>query len=481
MTRSATSLGLAVAALTALALAVRIPGLGQSLFGDELFTYDTAAVGSLSDLFHAIRTTEVSPPVFFVVVWLARRVSDAQVWLRLPSLACGVALVPLVFVVGRRLVSPPAALVGAALTAVSPFLVWYSDEARGYALLAFLVLASTWALLAALDRGGLWRWALVAALVAAALLTHYTAAFVVGAQALWALWARRERWRALVAAYAAGAVAVVAWLPFAPGDNGAIAFLVKLNPDTVVREWLRAAAGQPYVKVGSLPGTVGLVALGLAAVAAVGGAAALVRSGRVDRRLGLVAFLAFATPVGLILYSLFKPNIYVGRNLIASLPYLYLLVGALLVALPRGLAVAGVALALVGLGIGLVKSFEPAYSRPDWKGVAAYLELRVRNDDRVVELELFPVPSAQGRQPLNLRALQVQLRPGIRTVAVPGGDPRRLARAGAGHRVVWVVDQQVLGFPGAPPPPPIGGGYTLSSRRAFDGLAPIGVYGYERR
>jgi mannosyltransferase len=481
MTESAKYLGLAVAAVSALALAVRIPGLSQSLFGDELFTYDTAAVSSLSDLIHAVRTTEVSPPLFFVVAWLARKISDAQVWLRLPSLICGVATIPLVFFVGRRLVSAPAALVGAGLAALSPFLVWYSDEARAYALLAFLVLASTWALLVALDRGGFWRWAVVAVLVAAALLTHYTGAYVIFAQALWALWVRRDRRRPLVVAYVAGAAVVAAWLPFAPGDNGAIAFLVKLTPNTVVREWLRAAAGQPYVKVDALPGTVGLVALGLAAVGAVAGAVVLERSGRFDRRLVLVAALAFVTPVGLIVYSLFEPNIYVGRNLIASLPYLYLLVGALLVALPRGLAAAGVGLAVLGLGIGLVKSFEPAYSRPDWKGVAAYLEPRVRNGDHVVELELFPVPSAPGRRPLNLRALQVQLRPGVRTVAVPGGDPRRLGLAGAGHRVVWVVDQQVLGFPGAPPPPPIGGGYLVFSRRAFDGLAPIGVYGYERR
>jgi hypothetical protein len=349
----------------------------------------------------------------------------------------------------------------------------------------------------ALDRGELWRWALVAGLVATALLTHYTGAFVVFGQALWALWARRERWLSVAVAYAVGLVPVLAWLPFAPGDNGAIAFLVKLSPTTVVREWVRAAAGQPYVKVDALPGAVGLVALGLAALAAAGGAVVLGRrwrldravgaagapaeGPRLDRHLGLVALLAFATPAGLIAYSLFEPNIYVGRNLIASVPYLYLLVGALLVALPRPLAVAGAALALVGMGIGLVKSFEPAYSRPDWKGVAAYLEQRVQNGDRVVELELFPVPSAQGREPLNLRALQIQLRPGIRTVAVPGGDPRRLAAAGAGHRVVWVVDQQILGLPGAPRPPPIGGGYVLSSRRAFDGLAPIGVYGYERR
>jgi mannosyltransferase len=472
---------LAVAGLVLVALAVRIPGLDSSLFGDELFTYDTAAVGSLHDLIDAVRSTEVSPPAFFVVAWLGRRVGSDQVWLRLPSLVCGVATIPLVFAVGRRLVGSWAALVGAGLATLSPFLVWYSNEARAYALLAFLVVASTWALLWALERGGFWRWALLTVLVAAALLTHYTALFVVVAQALWALWTARERLAPLLGALAAAALIVAAWLPFAPGDNGAIAFLVKLTPDTVAREALRAVGGQPYVKVGDLPGTLGWLALGLAAALALAGAAFAVRGGRADRRLLLVAVLALVTPVGLIVYSLFKPNIYVGRNLIASLPYLYLLGGALLVALPRPMAIAGVALSAIGLGIGLGKSFEQRYQRPDLKGVAAYLDRRVVHGDRVVELELFPVPNAAGRQPVNLRALQVQLRPSIRTLSVPGGDPRRLARAGADHRAMWVVDQQVRGFPHAPPPPPIAGGYVLTSRRTFDGLAPIGVYGYERR
>ncbi len=354
--------------LTLVALAVRIPGLSQSLFGDELFTYDTAAVGSLHDLVHAVRTTEVSPPLYFFVVWLARRVGDAQLWLRLPSLLCGVALIPVVYAVGRRLVGSTAALVGAGFATLSPFLVWYSNEARGYALLALLVVCSTWSLLVALERGGFWRWALLTVLVAAVLLTHYTGAFVVVAQAVWACWVRRERIRPIVISFVVSLLALAVWLPFAPGDNGAIAFLVKLTPSSIGREALRALAGQPYARVEDLPGTIAYVVLALAALACVAGAVAAVRSGRADRRLLLVALLAFVTPVGLIVYSLFQPNIYVGRNLISSLPYVYLLAGALLLALPRPVAIAGVALTTVGLGIGLVKSFEQRYQRPDWKG-----------------------------------------------------------------------------------------------------------------
>ncbi len=49
--------------------------------------------------------------------------------------------------VGRR-----AALVAAALTALSPFLIFYSAEARGYELMIALVLVSTLALLRAVEQ-----------------------------------------------------------------------------------------------------------------------------------------------------------------------------------------------------------------------------------------------------------------------------------------------------------------------------------------
>ena len=414
-------------------------------------------------------------------MWLGRRVTDADVWIRIPSLVCGVALVPMVFMVGRRLVSVPAALAATGFVALSPFLVWYSAEARGYALLAVLVVGSTWALLVALERGGFWRWALLAVLVAATLLTHYTALFVIGAQFLWALWTARDRWRPLVGAHVAAAVGVAWWLPFAPGDNGAIAFLIKLTPNSVVKEGLRAVLGQPYLPVKELPAAGGLVTFGLATLLALAGAVVVLRSGRGDRRLLLVALLAVVTPVGLVVYSMVQPNIYVGRNLIPSLPYLFLLLGALLTALPRPLAIAGVLLALVGLGIGTARSYQQRYQRPDWKGAASYLNERVVNGDRVVELELFPTPTPRGRVPLSLRALQINLKPGIRSLAVPGGDPARLARAAGGHRGVWVVAQQVLGRFGAPAPPAIADGYRVVARKELDGLAPIGVYRYERR
>ena len=71
----------------------------------------------------------------------------------MPALVAGVASIPLVYAVGVRTVGRGAGLLAAALTTLSPFMIFYSAEARGYGVLMALVLASTLALLIALDDG----------------------------------------------------------------------------------------------------------------------------------------------------------------------------------------------------------------------------------------------------------------------------------------------------------------------------------------
>ncbi|HEX9485409.1 MAG TPA: glycosyltransferase family 39 protein [Gemmatimonadaceae bacterium] len=90
--------------------------------------------------------------------------------LRLPAFVAGVAIVPLVWMVARRLTDPSTALLAAALAAGSTPLALYSTNARGYSLLVVIFLAmllmvdelrrdpspTRWALLAVLGALGLY-------------------------------------------------------------------------------------------------------------------------------------------------------------------------------------------------------------------------------------------------------------------------------------------------------------------------------------
>ena len=66
---------------------------------------------------------------------------------RLPSLLAGTATIPLVFLVGDRTVGRRAGLVAAALVALSPFMIYYSAEARGYQVMILWRSSPRWSLL----------------------------------------------------------------------------------------------------------------------------------------------------------------------------------------------------------------------------------------------------------------------------------------------------------------------------------------------
>ena len=85
-------------------------------------------------------------------------------------------------------------------------LIWYSQEARSYAVLVFFCAVSLLFFARALrtrDKTDLSLWALASAL---ALCSHYFAFFAIGIEAVWLLVALRFRWRVLAAVGAVGVV-----------------------------------------------------------------------------------------------------------------------------------------------------------------------------------------------------------------------------------------------------------------------------------
>ena len=200
----------ALIALTALAAALRLPTLGsQSLWLDEALT-GRLARGSLGDLLDRVATEEANPPLFSLFKWAWTRVAGtSEVALRLPSALFGIALVPVAYAIGRRLGGQRAAVALAAVVAVHPLLVYYSQEARGYAAVALACAVGFLCFLDALEgrrRAAMW-WALASAI---ALGCHYFAIFPVAIEAA-ILLARRGR--AVLPALGGVALAGAALLP----------------------------------------------------------------------------------------------------------------------------------------------------------------------------------------------------------------------------------------------------------------------------
>ncbi len=187
---------------------------------DEAVTAWRVLHGGLGGTLHVVASTERSPPLYYLLAWLwSKLFGTGEVGLRSLSALIGTLTVPAAYLAARELSGARAGLVAAALVAVNPYLVWYSQEARSYAL---FVLFAAWGLYLFVrclrdpsPRNLAW-WAAASAL---ALCSHYFAAFVVGAEGLWLIargWPRRAPVLALAAPVAVG----LALLPLAIAQEG---------------------------------------------------------------------------------------------------------------------------------------------------------------------------------------------------------------------------------------------------------------------
>jgi 4-amino-4-deoxy-L-arabinose transferase-like glycosyltransferase len=212
-----------LAALVLLAAVLRLATLTeQSFWYDESFTPVHVLHAGLGATLKAVVHSENTPPLWYLLAWLdVRLLGDGALALRLPSALAGIATVPVVWAIGKALSGRRAALIGAAIVAVNPLFVWYSQEARAYGLFVFFAALAMLCFVRLLREPTGARAAWFALSGALALLTHYFAVFPLVPMVLLLL---RERATRRAALPAAGALLVVglALLPLisAQGAHG---------------------------------------------------------------------------------------------------------------------------------------------------------------------------------------------------------------------------------------------------------------------
>ncbi len=167
--------------------------LGASFSDDEAGTFWTVKDG-VATMLTRVAMWPNTPPAYGFVFWAALRLGGAHEFLlRLPSLLSMVVATALLWRLARRLFGAAAALPAASvLLALGPVVVSAAD-ARPYALVLAVAVASTLSLVAWLDTGAL-RYA-VAYLLTAGLLpyVHILASPLLVAHAVYALFRLRER------------------------------------------------------------------------------------------------------------------------------------------------------------------------------------------------------------------------------------------------------------------------------------------------
>ena len=123
----------------------------------------------------AVVLSDTSPPLYYLLLYSWTLVfGTSDVVLRLFSIACSLACLPLLAGVARRAGGRGAVLTTCVLFGFSPVTIYYSTEGRMYSLLWLCVLTTTWASLLLQQRGqGIAIYALWIVASTAGFLTHY--------------------------------------------------------------------------------------------------------------------------------------------------------------------------------------------------------------------------------------------------------------------------------------------------------------------
>jgi hypothetical protein len=360
-------------AAIALGVVLRFWGLGaQSLWYDEWLSAE-AASGTLAHLRRYVTDQAGIPPTYFAVMWgWARVFGDGDAALRVPSALLGVATVPVMYAAAREWCrSRRVARMAALLTAVHPMLVWYSQEARPYSLLALVAALSLLSLgrfRARGERRDLLQWALACAVMIA---VHYFAVFLVAAEALALLLLRRPRWREVLAACWPAAIVLLVLSPFAVQQFSRRSNHSWITTHRLVMR-LSDAGHTALVGPGPFNGRMWMI---VAAVAAVAVALALVRGNRRERQAAIVGVAVGSVSVGLAIgANVFGVDMVLARYLIGSL-----VLGIVVVAIglgaarvPRVIGWSGVAvLGAASLVTVVADARDPHLQRADWRAVAA--------------------------------------------------------------------------------------------------------------
>jgi uncharacterized membrane protein len=370
-------------AILVLGAVLRLVELGRKSFWlDEIASVTIARLPGMA-FWPMLWHEEGNMGLYYVLLrpWLHFGVGEASV--RALSALAGIASIPLLYALARRLLSESSAVVATLFFAVNGCAVAVSKEARSYSLLILGVLVSTYLLVRLIDRPSFGLACAYGVVTGLPLYCHYFALFVPASQAipLVALPRSRRPWKELAVATLIVTLAAlpVLWMIHIQ-DIGHITWVQRPSWLELYHLGAYLAAGSGKV-VGAVLLLLDLVLLALF----LRRFGALWRNREHDLRCWRYVLLASClfTPVAIsLLVSVARPIFY-HRFLIIGLPAWILMTAAGAEEI-RGRAWRTVAIAGV-CGLSLV-SVLTSYSRvkEDWRGVTSYLISQAGPDDRVL-------------------------------------------------------------------------------------------------
>ncbi len=357
----------------------------SSYYVDEALSVQHS-IPPLSSVLPIVRMTETTPWTYFVFLheWIGRTWSQAESVTRLPSAIAGVALVAAVYWMARAFLDRRPALLAGALCALSPLVLDYAQQVRGY---VFAMLAVTIAVGATVRAASApaSRTRLLAVGAVAAVLSlwlHYTAALVILPLCAWLATRASVPSRSRAAFIGVCLLAGLAELPlfidqYNSAPNGGLVGIAGITWTNVV-----SIAETPFdSRASSGAGLLQLLGTGTV----VGSALVLTlrRSGAV-RNGPLLAALGLVAPLGLLVLGIAGKYVVITRYSAVAAPFLLTALAAATAALPRAAAIILLAATLVVSVVGVADSHRRTGFYPPSREAITYIRADQRSGDTVI-------------------------------------------------------------------------------------------------
>jgi mannosyltransferase len=159
--------------LTAIGAFLRFYNLGfNSIWLDEASTY-LFSRGSFQEIWQFMLAGDYNPPLFQFFEHFMLMFGNSEITLRFVPALAGVLTIPVMYLVGKEFIDRNAGLIAATATTISPFLIFYSQEARAYTLTLFFVAVEFYFYLKSTSSNDTKDWALFGLFAALSFWTHF--------------------------------------------------------------------------------------------------------------------------------------------------------------------------------------------------------------------------------------------------------------------------------------------------------------------
>lgn len=420
--------------LTSLGFLLRIFNIGvQGFWYDEAYTLFIARL-PLIEALRALVADGVHPPLFYLIQRVALIFGKSEAVFRLPSMIFGVLAIPFLYWLVVEWVDEHAGFLAGLLLALSPFHIWYSQEARMYTLLLMMVVVCMFAYRMMLRGQGLVYHVVFIAASTILYLTHYFGLMLPLIQLTHLGFHVRRYPRLLRVWVVEQTLAIIPFLGWVytlaqrPGQSFGIGWIAAPQWRDLGYTLINLIVG--YTRPLTLFHWFGL---GVSILLVVLGVRCSWRwpEGRI-----LTIIWAFLPMVLIFMLSFSRPT-YVDRFFIISLPALLMLIVAGVVSLGQRRAITFAVVLVLLFTIGISKfSFGNDQQKEEWREAAAYITKAHLNETIVIRVLQMVVPlSYYYEGPLRLEAMEVnrQITP--------------LAELARGHSGLWLLYWNAMSDP----------------------------------